>query len=85
MPVVKRQVEEGYIVVHHLYGDHKAIEFLRSTSRDVLERLCFKAKKEGEASFTYNDDRYILVRNPDASYSVFREEDRPEGVEYLNR
>jgi hypothetical protein len=85
MPFVKRQIEDGYIVVHHLYGDREAIEFLRGTTRELLERLCNTAKREGEASFSVKNKDYIILRNPDATYAVFPADERPSGVAYLNR
>jgi hypothetical protein len=85
MPFVKREVEDGYIVVHHLFGDHEAIEFLRATSRQELERLCNQAKREGEAMFNFKNEDFVLIRNKDATYSVYRENERPEGVAYLDQ
>ena len=85
MPFVKREIEDGYIVVHHLYGDRRALEFLRSTDRDIIERLCDQAKREGESAFKFKNIDYVMVRNPDSSYAVFPADERPTNTDYLNK
>ncbi|MBI2985089.1 MAG: hypothetical protein HYY50_05730 [Candidatus Kerfeldbacteria bacterium] len=70
----KRDTEEGYIVVHHMKGDREAMEFLRSTSRIILERLIFEAKRTGQTTFYVKDKPYLMIKRPDLSFLVLPEE-----------
>lgn len=76
MPFIKRQTEDGYIIVHHLRGDRQAIEFLRATSMTLLERLCFQARTQGQAKFTFQDNDFTMTWNRDGTFNVQLEENR---------
>lgn len=82
MAVGQIQIGSDYLnVVHKVTGDTKVIEYLRRGSAIANERLFFFAKRDGRASFFFKDQEYFIVRNRDASFSIFSDaEERELGV-----
>ena len=60
MAIIRKTRTNDYIVVHHVYGEQDVIDFLRMTSRTVVDRLFFEAKNHGQSSFTYRNQIYLV-------------------------
>lgn len=76
MAVVKKSRTDEYIVIHHVLGEQDVIDFLRMTSRIVLDRLFFMAKTHGSSEFTYRSRPYRLVWTNSDLYVIEQDEEK---------
>lgn len=70
MAKIKKNLRDEYIVVHHVRGEEDVIDFLRNTSRLILDRLCFEAKNHGLAEFRFRDVNYTMKYMEDSSFLI---------------
>lgn len=61
MAIIRKTKMEDYVVIHHVYGEHDVIDFLRMTSKTVVNRLFFDAKCQGSAEFNYREKPYRIT------------------------
>lgn len=60
MAIIRKTKTDEYIVVHHVYGEHDVIDFLRMTSRAIVNRLFTEAKLHGQSEFSYKSVPYRI-------------------------
>lgn len=67
---IKRPTQTELINVHQVTGERDVIYFLKNSEKDFVEGLFYQAKHTGQASFRYKDDRYLINRNKDYSFTI---------------
>jgi len=74
--MIKKQNVSDYLnVIHKVTGDKEVVEWLQRGSPLMVERMFFFAKRDGQTSFYYKDQEYLLIRNRDSSYDIKKVED----------
>lgn len=66
----RNQKEYSHVNIHQVNGDKKAIEYLRGASDFFVEKLFWRAKEYGNATFDFNDEEYMITRNNNLSYTI---------------
>lgn len=79
MAIIRKNEKDEYIVVHHVFAESDVLDFLRMTSRTILDRLCFDAKIQGQSSFRFRGQTYGMTVDRGTMYRVVQTED--EGAE----
>jgi len=70
MALIRKNEKDEYIVVHHVLGESDVLDFLRTTSHMILDRLCFEAKTAGQSMFEFRNKMYTMVLDKEAIYRV---------------
>ena len=61
MAIVRRTKTDDDVVIHHVQGEQGVIDFLRTTSRVVVNRLFNEARSHGRAEFAYRNLPFQLT------------------------
>ena len=80
MAIVRKTRTDEYIVIHHVLGETDVIDFLRNTSRTILERLFFDAKNHGFSEFSYRNHPYKLVWTKSDLFLIEQDEERIQPI-----
>lgn len=80
MAIIKKSRSDEYIVVHHVLGEQDVIDFLRNTSRTILDRLFFDAKNHGFSEFAYRNRPYKLVWTKSDLYLIEQDEEKIQPI-----
>lgn len=80
MAIIRKTKSEDYIVVHHVYGEHEVIDFLRMTSHTVVNRLFTEAKLQGISEFRYRNMPYRISWTERDLYLIESVEEASAGV-----
>ena len=75
MARIKKTIRDEYIVVHHVHGEEDVLDFLRMTSRTILNRLCYDAKNHGRSEFRYRNTTYQMAHDTDGTFLIEAMED----------
>lgn len=70
MAIIRKTKMEDYVVIHHVYGERDVIDFLRMTSKTVVNRLFYDAKCLGSTEFTYREKPYRLTWTKTDLYDI---------------
>lgn len=66
----RNQKDYTYVNIHKVNGDKKAIEYLRGASDFFVEKIFLRAKEYGIATFEFNDEKYMVSRNNNLTYTI---------------
>lgn len=75
MARIKKNQRDEYIVVHHVRGEEDVLDFLRTTSHLILDRLCFQARQGNQSEFRFRGFTYTITFLSDSSFLIEQKEE----------